>query len=160
MTKARDQGRTDRTGGVTLMMADVMLAELAQEPRATSALLATVSELVADNRYFDAKYYLRAGIAARLGQVDRALEILEHALTDLDPGVITRDIFGLPVAVTPLLDPLRAEPAFDAWLFRFEAQRAALLQRMRQMESRGEIISADSVRRLAFAQGYTESSTP
>lgn len=160
LTKARDQGRTDRTGGVTLMMADVMLAELAQEPRATSALLATVSELVADNRYFDAKYYLRAGIAARLGQVDRALEILEHALTDLDPGVITRDIFGLPVAVTPLLDPLRAEPAFDAWLQRFEVQRTALLQRMRQMESRGEIISADSVRRLAFAQGYTESSTP
>jgi len=160
VAKARDQGRTDRTGGVTLMMADVMLTELATEPRDTSALLPAVSELVADTRYFDAKYYLRAGIAARLGQVDRALEILEHALTDLEPGVMTRDIFGLAVAVTPLLDPLRAEPAFDAWLQRFETQRTAMLQRMRQMESRGEIISADSVRRLAFEQGYTGSSPP
>jgi TolB-like protein/Tfp pilus assembly protein PilF len=155
LNRARNQGRTDRAWGVPPMMTDIMLAELAPGPGDTSGLLATVSEVVAENVYFDAKYFLRAGIAARLGQVDRALEILEQSLADLEPGIIGRDIFGLPVAHTPLLDPLRGEPAFDAWLQRFEAQRAALLQRMRQMEARGEIISADNMRRLAFGPGDT-----
>ena len=155
MEQARFRGALSPSWTVQLQMVDVMLAEMTPGGMETSSLLTALTEQVDTDSYFDAKYFLRAGIAARLGQVDRALEILEQFLAELEPGVITRDIFGLPVAVTPLLDPLRGEPAFDAWLQRFEAQRATLLQRMRQMESRGEIISAESVRRLSADSAQT-----
>lgn len=153
--RSRERGRVETTWTVGLMLVELLSQEAMHPSADASAMQAEIARSIANEPLFDRKYYLRAGLVARQGRPEQALAILEASLADAEPGLFGLDFFGFSVENSPLVDPLRGLPAFADWLQRFEAQRSALLQRMRQMESRGEIISADSVRRLAFEQGYT-----
>lgn len=98
--------------------------------------------------FLRSRFYLLAGVRARLGGTDEALAHLEQALEKPDGGVFNRDIFGFSVEQSPLLAPLGGNPAFEDWLIRYRARRDAMLQRMIEMEDRGKIIAAATVARM------------
>jgi TolB-like protein/Tfp pilus assembly protein PilF len=98
--------------------------------------------------YFQDAYYLLAGIQARMGNMDEAMKQLERALKKSNGGVFNIDLIGFNVEQSPLLDPLRHEPAFENWLLRYRERRDAMLQRMIEMESRGEIVKPATIRRM------------
>jgi hypothetical protein len=62
---------------------------------------------------------------------------------------LNRDVFGLTVEESLLLDPLRGEPEFEGWLSRYQEHRKAMQQRMQNLESRGEILSIATAERMA-----------
>ena len=53
--------------------------------------------------------YQYAGIYAQLGERERALDELDHALAIRDGGIVS-------MKIDPRLDPIRGEPRFDAVL--------------------------------------------
>ena len=59
------------------------------------------------------------------------------------------DIFGFNVEQSLLLNPLRGQTEFEDWLNRYRARRDAMLQNMIEMENRGEIIAAATVKRMS-----------
>jgi hypothetical protein len=98
--------------------------------------------------FLQSKYYLQAGIQARMGNFEQAMARLELTLSKPDGGVFNTDILGFSVEESQLLSPLRGHPEFDAWLVRYQAQRDAMLKRMIEMEGRGKIIEAAMVERM------------
>ena len=98
--------------------------------------------------FFERKSYARAGVAARLGDMDRAMALLEEALSAPGGGIYSHDLLGYPVEVSPLLGPLRGAPGFEDWLQRFRTHREALRERMVRMEAASEILPAAAVERL------------
>ena len=129
---------------ISPMVLEAMVAEDAQAGDAFRA----VGERIGEMPYYSTKFFLRAGIAARMGDTGLALQILDESLSVADPGVFGLDIFGYEVAHSPLLEPLRGLPAFEDWRQRYELQRAGLLERMRTMEGEGGILSAESIGRM------------
>jgi tetratricopeptide (TPR) repeat protein len=93
-------------------------------------------------------YFLQAGVQARLGNRGRAMDFLEQSLQKPDGGVFNTDALRFSVEQSPLLDPLRDEPAFQDWLQRYRLRRDTMLERMIEMENRGEIISTATVNRI------------
>ena len=98
--------------------------------------------------YFQSAYYLLAGIEIRLGNMDKAMSQLERALEKPDGGVFNIDSFGFSVEQSPLLDPLRGNPAFEDWLLRYRERRDAMLARMIEMENRGDIVKPATIQRI------------
>jgi len=98
--------------------------------------------------FLRSKFYLLAGVQARLGDTDKALAHLEQSLEKPGGGVFNRDLFGFSIEQSPLLTPLAGNPAFEDWLLRYRARRDAMLQRMIEMEIRGEIIAPATVARM------------
>jgi len=99
--------------------------------------------------FLQTSHYLLAGIQARLGNTEKALSRLDMALEKPDGGVFNTDMFDFNVEQSPLLNPLRGHSGFEDWLLRYRSRRDAMLQRMIEMEGRGEIIEAATVKRMA-----------
>lgn len=99
--------------------------------------------------FFKNSFYLHAGMQARLGNQQKAMDWLEQALARPDGGVFNIDKLGFDVEQSPLLNPLRGEPAFESWLQRYRERRDTMLQRMIALELQGEIIEAAATERLA-----------
>jgi tetratricopeptide (TPR) repeat protein len=98
-------------------------------------------ELMNGSRFFGPIYYSRAGLLARNGDMASALETLDAALPAGEPGVFNIDLFSMDVEHSLLLNPLRDLPEFIDWQQRYRERRASMLERMIQMESRGEIMA-------------------
>ena len=147
--KMRQQGEVFPQWSVAPVVVEILATELSSAEPVDFALLNEVSSMLSEYPYFDKRYYLKAGVASRLGQPEEALAILEESLEDAAPGIFGLDIVGLTVEQSLLLDPLRGQAEFDDWQKRHVEQRSAMLQSMRRLESRGEIISVGAVERLA-----------
>ena len=74
------------------------------------------------------------------------MNTLELTLPAEDPAVFNIDLYSMDVEHSLLLEPLRKLPEFGNWLQRHRKQRQSMLQRMSQMEARGEIMSAEVAR--------------
>jgi len=98
-------------------------------------------DLMNGSRFFGPIYFARAGVLARLGKLEEAFETLNQAIPSGETGVFNIDLYSINVEYSPLLDPMRELPEFDDWLQRYRERRDAMLRQMRQMESRGEIMS-------------------
>jgi len=98
--------------------------------------------------FLSSSHYLLAGIQERMGNTEKAMALLELALAKPDGGVFNTDRFGFSVEQSLLLNPLRGKPEFEDWMSRYRERRDAMLQRMLEMESRGEIIEASMVKRM------------
>ena len=146
--KRRERGGSLPEWNVRPLAADILAAELARPGSGNEAVLKEISELLSEYPYFDKKFYLKAGISVRLGQPGEAMAMLDQSLQDAAPGIFGLDIFGLTVEQSLLLDPLRGQAEFEDWQRRHIEQRKAVLQQMRRLENRGEIISVEAVKRL------------
>ena len=146
--KRRERGGSLPEWNVRPLAADILAAELARPGSGNEAVLTEVFELLSEYPYFDKKFYLKAGISVRLGQPGEAMAMLDQSLQDAAPGIFGLDIFGLTVEQSLLLDPLRGQAEFEDWQRRHIEQRKAVLQQMRRLENRGEIISVEAVKRL------------
>jgi TolB-like protein/Flp pilus assembly protein TadD len=105
--------------------------------------------VLADNGLgFEDAYFTKAGLAARMGDSDQAFGFLETSITGPDGAVFNDDWFGLSAEDSRLLDPLRSDARFDAWLARHQARREAMRERMLRLERDGEIISVAAVQRM------------
>lgn len=98
------------------------------------------------SRFFGLVYFARAGLQARVGEFETAMEILETSVNGIDGNVFNADLFGMAVEDSMFLRPLRNQAGFAQWQERHDAQREAMLERMIQMESRGEILRAAAVK--------------
>ena len=147
--KKRQQGGIFPEWNVAPMVVEILTSELTGAESVDVALLKEVSSMMSAYPYFDKKFYLKAGIVFRLGQPEEALAILEKSLEDAAPGIFGLDLLGLSVEQSLLLDPMRGQADFENWQARHLEQRTAVLERMRRMETRGEIISVGAVERLA-----------
>ena len=156
--KRRQQGGARPEWNVIPMVLDLLASEGNDQGLQVSAMLTEVSTMLNESHYFDRKFYLRAGIAVRLGQSEQALAILENSLEDAAPGRFGLDILGLAVEQSLLLDPLRGQAEFEDWQRRHIDQRTAVLQQMRRLENRGEIISVEAVERLISSPGLVGAS--
>jgi len=96
---------------------------------------------------FDNAWYAKAGLAARMQDTDQAFDYLEQSVADPGGGVRNTDFFGLSVADSLFLDPLREQPRFVDWLARYQLRREAMLERMNRLERAGEIIEPATVAR-------------
>jgi TolB-like protein/Tfp pilus assembly protein PilF len=132
---------------VVLTIMEVLSKELSDPGFDASAILEPLLPLE-KVRFFKSTIYLQAGVQVRLGNKDRALDILEYSLEKTD-GVFNIDFFGFSVEQTPLLNPLRGNPAFEDWMSRYRERRDAMHQRMVDMELRGEIIPVTTIRRMS-----------
>lgn len=130
------------------LLVEILAAEITGEGADQSARLSAIDQLMREYTWFDTKFYLKAGIAARTGDFEQAYTWLEQALHEAGTGIFGLDIFGMSMEHSLLLDPLRNHPEFQAWLERHLEQRNTVLSQVRQLESRGEIISASSTDRL------------
>ena len=143
--KARGSARPEWDVGVnSLEMLSKEQSQTNPNAKEFSGTLANVGEIP----FFQDAYYLLAGIQARMGNMDEAMKQLERALDKPDGGVINIDMIGFNVEQSPLLNPLRHEPAFEDWLLRYRERRDAMLQRMIEMETRGEIVKPATIRRM------------
>jgi TolB-like protein/Tfp pilus assembly protein PilF len=132
-------------------LAQILASELSDPDLNTSALAAELlerPEAMSSNMFGDL-HYARAGLAARTGDTAAALGFLEQSFLGMDGGILNRDVFGLTVEESLLLDPLRGEPEFEGWLSRYQEHRKAMQQRMQNLESRGEILSIATAERMA-----------
>ena len=148
LLKMREKGGSRPEFDVYPLMVDMLSAEMVDAGADLSESLSAVNELIARHRWFDKKYFLRAGVVARNGDFEQALALLDESLLEAKQGIFGLDIFKISAEFSPLLEPLQNHPDFPSWLERHLEQRNALLQHMRQLESRGEIISASSTARL------------
>jgi TolB-like protein/Tfp pilus assembly protein PilF len=98
-------------------------------------------DLMKGSRFFGPIYFARAGVLARLGKLEEAFVTLNQSIPSGEMGVFNIDLYSMDVEQSPLLDPMRELPEFNDWLQRYRERREAVLQRMRQMETRGEIMS-------------------
>ena len=149
LAERRAQGSQPWGFGINQLVHELIIAEVTQNTDRAAISLSEVVDLIERETYFETKYYLRAGIAARENQVEHAMAILEQSLTAADPGIFGQDVLGMRPDHSLLLEPLRGLPEFEDWLQRHRQQRSALLDRMRQLENQGEIYSAASLERLA-----------
>ena len=81
------------------------------------------------------------------GDTAAALDFLENSFLGVDGSIFNRDVFGLTVEESLLLDPLRGEPEFSDWLTRYQERKKAMQEHMQTMESRGEILSVAAAER-------------
>ena len=144
----REKGRRAINFGIYQLVLEMLVEERGGNTDRVKQVLSEIAVLTETENYFDAKYMLRAGVAARQDQHEKAMDILEQSLADAGDGVFSLDAQGLVAEHSLLLDPMRGLPQFEDWLIRHQQQRAAVLERMRRLESRGEIISAASLQRL------------
>ena len=82
------------------------------------------------------------------GTLPLALTFLEKSFLGTDGNILNRDVFGLTVEDSLLLDPLRGEPEFSDWLVRYQGRKQAMQEHMQNLESRGEIISVATAERM------------
>jgi TolB-like protein/Tfp pilus assembly protein PilF len=143
--KARGAARPDWDVFVNTL--EMLSKEQPQTDYNTKEISGSLSSLD-DIPFFQSAYYLLAGIQARMGYMDEAMNQLERALEKPNGGVINIDRIGFNVEQSPLLDPLRREPVFENWLLRYRERRDAMLQRMIEMENRGEIVNPATIRRM------------
>jgi TolB-like protein len=144
---ARSQGNVAPEFEAYPALVNVLLNELTDSGSESPMVLSRLLDLIVANRYFGGTAYARAGLLARQGDNAAALLVLEETIADPEGGVFNRDMFGLDVEQSPLLNPLRNEPAFIDWLERYRARREAMLKRMIQMEVSGEIQSIATAER-------------
>ena len=126
---------------------ELLAREAAGKPLEAAAL-GQLETTFANERFFDTKFYARAGVAVRRGDIERSLRILEESLNLADGGVINLDLLGLDAEVSPLLDPLRGQPAFADWLQRFRQRRDAMRERMLVLETATDILPPAAVENL------------
>jgi TolB-like protein/Tfp pilus assembly protein PilF len=145
---AREKGKRAVNFGIYQLLLELLVAERQGDAEQAARSLAAVAKLAGEEKYFEAKYMLRAGLAVRQGQPEQAMDILEQSLQAAGDGIFGLDVQGLAAEHSLLLDPLRGLPEFEDWLIRYRQQREAVLEHMRALESRGEIIPAVSLERL------------
>lgn len=149
LLKARERGGGRPEWDVLPLMVEVLTEELAGSGADLSANLTAVQQLIEQHAWFDTKFYLKAGVAARRQDFDQAFTLLERSLQEASPGIFGLDILGMSAEHSLLLSPLRNRPEFQEWLVRHLEQRDAALAHMRQLEARGEIIKASAADRLS-----------
>jgi len=143
----KSRGAARRSWDIAVVVLEILAREQSDSEFNAGTMLSALPPLE-NMPLLQSKYYLLAGMQARLGDTDKALSYLDHALEIPDGGVFNTDIFGFSVEQSPLLNPLRTNPAFEDWLLRYRERRDAMLQRMIEMEGRGEIIAAATVARM------------
>lgn len=102
---ARTSCDTPKADWVSLTCLAIVYHKLGRDSDARAALAQMTQQFGSDTYYQDAEIY------AQWGDVPHALEALERAAAEVDPGLVT-------TRVDPLLDPLRGEPRFKAVLAR------------------------------------------
>jgi hypothetical protein len=86
----------------------------------------------------DGTYYMDAEAFVLLGKPALAMQALEEILLK-DGGFIPFDSFSLPADRGLVLSALDGNPDFEDWKTRFRERRAAMRERLLEMEAAGEI---------------------
>lgn len=129
---------------------DALMKEQASEAAVPPEDLQKMLAVFEDSRYFrEGRPYLHAGLLARLGHKEDAYGWLSRAIEGPGGAVNNFDLFGFTPEYSLLLDPLREEEAFQAWLGAYRERRDAMLAHMRDLESRGEIIRPAAIDRIS-----------
>lgn len=131
-------------------LAQILASELA-DPESDSSEFA--AELLARPEtmkpgHFGDLHYARAGLAARIGDTTAALDFLEQSFLMMDESVLNRDVFGLTVEESLLLEPLRDLPEFADWLMRHQKRSSEMREKMQAMEVDGEILAVATAEQM------------
>lgn len=142
-----DQTKTQRTVNPVfdyyLGLAELLTAEMENPSRDLSREATKLLESPAafGLTFFGNLHFARAGLTARTGEPQQALEYLDASLGERGQNIYNRDVFGMPAETSLLLHPLRDHPGFQDWMTRYLDHRALMQARMEELEGRGEIIS-------------------
>ncbi|MEE4174648.1 MAG: hypothetical protein V2I57_10395 [Xanthomonadales bacterium] len=128
---------------------DLLLRERQGSDPVAVVDLERMQSTFATSRFFgNNAHYLNAGLSARMGRPDEAYAHLAKAIGGPDGAVFNTDLLGFTPEHSLLLDPLRTDPAFAEWMAAYQARRDAMLERMQDLESRGEIVRPAAIGRM------------
>jgi len=150
LTQAKARGPVPSEFDYYTGLAQILASEIADPDLDSAAFAAELLEspVAMKAGLFGDLHYARVGLAARKGDKAAAMGFLEKTLPGAEGGVFNRDVFGLTVEESLLLDPLRNEPEFSNWLARYQERRKAMQKHMQNLESRGEILSFAAAERM------------
>ena len=151
------QGLADaqlKSGGMPLdfefyvAVGEMLAKELVEPDYAVSVAAGTllVNPMAGGSRFFGPIYFARAGLYARAGNPKQALYLLQQAVPEDSMAVFNLDLFGMDVERSRLLDPLRDQPEFQAWLQRYRHRRQAVIDEMHSQEQGTGILSLEALR--------------